>query len=165
MKAHQFGKLRIAVQLYGWSSFRVCPTIKSILFEPNKPGLSAMNTLPVILLAVSIAVSVPSSVKLSGKDLGQRVEMTVGGVLEIILEGNPTTGYVWAVASVDEKILKQVGKTEFTPAGKARGSGGRIVMRFEAAKVGETRLNLIYHRPFEKNKPPIKTFEVKINVQ
>ena len=165
MKAHQLWKLRIAVQLYGRSSFRGCPTIESFLCELSKPGLSAMNTLPVIFLAVSIVVSAPPSVKLSGKDLGQTVEMAVGGVLEIILEGNPTTGYVWAVASVDEKILKQVGKTEFTPAGKARGSGGRIVMRFEAEKVGKTSLNLIYHRPFEKNKPPIKTFEVKIIVQ
>jgi len=124
-----------------------------------------MNPLPIIFLAVLMGVSAPPPVKLSGKDLGQTVEMTVGGVLDIILEGNPTTGYVWAVASVDEKILKQVGKTEFTPARKARGSGGSVVMRFEAAKVGKTRLNLIYHRPFEKNKPPIKTFEVKIIVQ
>ncbi|MBW2709167.1 MAG: protease inhibitor I42 family protein [Deltaproteobacteria bacterium] len=123
-----------------------------------------MNILPVIFLAVAVGVSAPPSVKLSGKNMGQTVEMTVGGVLEIVLKGNPTTGYTWTVASVDEKILMQVGETEFIPDRKARGSGGRIVMRFEAAKVGKTSLNLIYHRPFEKHKPPLKTFEVKIIV-
>jgi len=40
-----------------------------------------------------------------------------------------------------------------------------IILRFKAAKVGKMSLKLIYHRPFEKNKRPIKTFEVKVIVK
>lgn len=124
-----------------------------------------MYTLSIIFLAISFSASAPVSVKLSEKDLGQTVKMSVGDVLEIALKGNPTTGYIWGVASPDKRILKQVGETKFEPDRKARGSGGNIILRFEAAMAGEISLKLMYHRPFEKNKPPIKTFEVKVIVK
>ena len=85
--------------------------------------------------------------------------------MEIMLQGNPTTGYTWTVASVDEKVLMQMGEATFKADRKARGSGGTITMRFEAVRVGKTCLRLIYHRPFEKNNPPIKTFEVDVKVE
>jgi len=126
-----------------------------------------MYALPFIitLIAVSLGHPVPVSVQLSDRDLGRTVEIGVGHILEVVLKGNPTTGYIWDVVSPDKGILKQVGETEFKPDRKARGSGGRIMIRFEAAKIGETSLKLIYHRPFEKNRPPIKTFEVRVIVK
>jgi len=124
-----------------------------------------MYTLPIIFLAVSLSVSAPVSVKLREKDLGTTVKMSVGDVFEVVLKGNPTTGYIWCVASPDKGILKQIGETKFEPDRNARGSGGNITLRFEAAKVGKISLRLIYHRPFEKNRPPIKTFEVKVTVK
>jgi len=54
-----------------------------------------MYTLPIIFLAVSLSVSAPVSVKLSEKDLGTTVKMNVGDVFEVVLKGNPTTGYIW----------------------------------------------------------------------
>jgi len=121
--------------------------------------------LPIIFLAVSFSASAPVQVQLSEKDLGRIVEIGVGDILEVALRGNPTTGYIWDVASPDKGILKQVGETEFKPDRKARGSGGKIMMRFEAAESGKTSLKLIYHRPFEKNRAPIKTFEVRVIVK
>lgn len=128
-----------------------------------------MYALPFIitLLAVSLGHPVPVSVQLSEEDLGRTVEIGVGDILEVVLKGNPTTGYIWDVVSPDKAhkgILKQVGETEFEPDSKARGSGGKIMMRFEAAEAGKTSLKLIYHRPFEKNRTPIKTFEVRVTV-
>ncbi len=122
-------------------------------------------TFVITLLAVSLGHPVPVSVQLSEKDLGRTVEIGVGDILEVVLKGNPTTGYIWDVVSPDKGILKQVGETEFEPDRKARGSDGKIMMRFEAAEAGKTSLKLIYHRPFEKNKPPIKTFEVRVTVK
>lgn len=126
-----------------------------------------MHALPFIitLLAVSLGHSAPVSVQLSEKDIGRTVEIGVGDILEVVLKGNPSTGYIWDMVSPDKGILKQVGETEFEPDRKGRGSDGKIIMRFEAAKEGKTSLKLIYHRPFEKNGPPIKTFEVKLTVK
>jgi len=39
------------------------------------------------------------------------------------------------------------------------------MLRFEAAEAGKTSLKLIYHRPFEKDRPSIKTFEVRVTVK
>lgn len=119
----------------------------------------------IIFLAVSFSASAPVQVQLGEKDLGRTVEIGVGDILEVVLKGNPTTGYIWDVASPDKGILKQVGETEFKPDRKARGSGGKIMMRFEAAESGKASLKLIYHRPFEKNMAPIKTFEVRVIVK
>ena len=112
-----------------------------------------------------MGVSAPSPIKLTEKDSGHTVEIAAGSVMAVILKGNPTTGYTWAVASVDESILTQIGEAEFKAERKARGSGGTITLRFRAEGEGKTCLRLIYHRPFERNMPPIKTFSVTVNVQ
>ncbi|MBW1783783.1 MAG: protease inhibitor I42 family protein [Deltaproteobacteria bacterium] len=122
-------------------------------------------SLPIIFFAVSLCATAPVLVKLSEKDRSRTIEMRVGDVLEIILKGNPTTGYTWDVGSFDKDILKQAGKAEFVPDKMIRGSGGNVILRFEALKVGKVFLKLIYHRTFEKNKPPIKTFDVTVLVK
>jgi inhibitor of cysteine peptidase len=118
-----------------------------------------------ILLLTDSSGSARQTVKLAEKDSGGTVEMYVGDALEVVLKGNPTTGYMWEVASVDSAVLEQVGEAEFKTDRRARGSGGQITMRFEALKVGKIYLKLIHHRPFEKNVPPIKIFEVTIIVK
>jgi inhibitor of cysteine peptidase len=127
--------------------------------------LSAMCTLFIISLGISLIAPAPVTVELREKDFGQIVEINVKDVLEVVLKGNPTTGYTWDVASVDQEILKQVGETKFKPDRKTRGSGGNIILSFEAEKAGKTSLKLIYHRSFEKDRSPIKVFEIKVTVK
>lgn len=124
-----------------------------------------MYSVPIIFLAVSMGVSAPAPVQLTEKDFGQTVQLNAGGVMAVALGGNPTTGYAWTVAFIDRKILMQMGEATFEAERKARGSGGTVTMRFRAEGVGKTFLKLIYHRPFEKEKPPLKTFEVKVEIQ
>jgi len=119
----------------------------------------------IFLLPVICCASICVPLRLSENNAKSNVEMHIGDTLEIILKGNPTTGYIWEVASVDASILRQIGKTEFKADSKALGSGGKIIMRFKAAETGQTFLRLVYHRTFEKNVPPLKTFEVTIVVK
>ena len=117
------------------------------------------------LLSIECSSSAGVQVKLSGEDNASTIDIVVGDTLEIVLKGNPTTGYMWEVASVDTTVLSQVCEPEFRPKSDARGSGGKIIMRFKAVSVGHTLLKLIYHRPFEKNKPPIRVFFVTVIVK
>ena len=121
--------------------------------------------LGIILLPAACSTCPRMPLKLSEKDTMGTVQMHTGDTLEIVLRGNPTTGYLWEVSCVDTAILKEVGETAFTPDRKARGSGGKLAMRFKALAAGKTTLKLIYHRPFEKNTPPIGTFEVTVIVK
>jgi inhibitor of cysteine peptidase len=123
-----------------------------------------------LILVIALSLSACSSsnvarVRLSEKDAGREVELHSADRLAITLEGNPTTGYQWEVASVDSAILNQIGDAEFKPDSTALGSPGKVTLTFGAVASGQTTLKLIYHRAFEKGVPPLKTFEVTVIVK
>ena len=92
--------------------------------------------------------------------------MKIGDTLEIILEGNPTTGYIWEKAEGDNAILFPHGDYKYTSAKTLLvGSGGKFVFTFQGAAPGKTKLHIIYHRTFEKNVAPVKSFEVMVIVK
>ena len=105
-----------------------------------------------------------SSTKLTAKDAGSTVNIREGGTLEIALEGNYTTGYMWQAAPDSGTLLAQQGEGQFKPASSALGSGGIITLRFKAVQHGEAQFKLIYHRTFEPNVPPLRTFEIRLVV-
>jgi inhibitor of cysteine peptidase len=124
--------------------------------------------LVVALVALALgacSASAPKQVNLSEKDAGRTVQLSVGGTLEVVLEGNPTTGYLWEVAAGETAVIKQVGESQFKPNTSAIGSPGQVTLRFTGVAAGQTVLKLIYHRPFEKDVPPIKTFEITVVVK
>lgn len=118
-----------------------------------------------LLVACGAPGTASKTVKVTGEDDNRSVKLSVGDILEVTLDGNPTTGYQWEVAQVDGSVLKKVGETEYATSEAGLGAGGKVTLRFEAASVGETTLNLVYHRPFEQETPPTKTFTLAIEVQ
>ncbi len=117
--------------------------------------------------ATSGATAVPAELWLKEENNGQRVEVRTGQMLGIDLESIPGTGYSWQVKSVDEKILQQQGEPEFKNDTSANRVGGpsRQLMRFKIGGKGETKLELVYVRPWEKDQPPEKTWTVTVVVQ
>jgi len=102
----------------------------------------------------------------AGEDMnGQTVEFEVGQKLQISLEGNPTTGFNWELLEYDPAVLKQVGDMEYKSDSKLMGAGGVMTFTFEALKSGDTRLRLIYHRGWETEVPPEKTYELDVSVK
>ncbi len=93
------------------------------------------------------------------------IKIKTGDNLEIALEGNPTTGYIWEKVEGDNTILSPQGDYKYTPAKPLVGSGGKFIFTFLGAAPGKTKLHLIYHRTFEKNVAPVKSFEVTVIVQ
>jgi inhibitor of cysteine peptidase len=102
---------------------------------------------------------------LTEKNDGQNVQMSNGQQLVVTLEGNPTTGYTWEVDTIDQAILKQIGEPEFKASSGALGAGGLMTLQFQAVSQGETPLRLVYHRPWEQDIAPEKTFEVNVVVK
>jgi predicted secreted protein len=101
---------------------------------------------------------------LSENDSGKTVEICVGDELEVVLPGNPTTGYVWEVSSPDSNVLR-LDKSDFVASDKTIGSGGMDIIRFHAIASGKSEVKLIFHRPFEQNMSPLKTFEVTVIIK
>ena len=104
------------------------------------------------------------TMKLSESDSGKTVEIVIGDELEVILPGKPTTGYTWKVNSLDSNVLRP-GKADFFANNKAIGAGGMEVIKFHAIAAGKSEVKLIFHRSFEVNVPPLKTFEVTVIIK
>ncbi len=98
---------------------------------------------------------------------GQPASITMSGKIVVQLEANPSTGYTWEVGELDTNILKQVGETEYKSSSPnpMPGSGGTQILRFQPVAPGTTTLKLVYHRPWETNVAPIKTFTLTVTVE
>lgn len=94
------------------------------------------------------------------------VRLAVGDTLIVALPTNPGTGYSWQVVSRTKSVLARVGSTTKAKAVKSARLGARKQKRFffSAIKPGNSRLRLVYRRPFEQVQPAA-TFEVHIRVE
>jgi inhibitor of cysteine peptidase len=107
------------------------------------------------------------------KDNGRNVAIAKGGVIVVRLEVTSGTGYSWfpsappALAKRDvPRQLEQLGKSSMEKPKDSRPGATEIqVFRFKAVSAGPATLEFYYARPWEKNTPPAKTFQVQITVQ
>jgi len=115
--------------------------------------------------AVIFYLIMNKSTSLTAADAGRQLHLHPGQTFQVTLEGNPTTGFNWLVAQVDEAVLKQVGEADFKADSNLMGAGGKITLRFQAVAGGQTGLTLAYQRPWEKDVQPEKTFTVSAVVR
>ncbi len=104
-------------------------------------------------------------VEVTEEQNGGLVALSVSDRVRVVIDGNPTTGFLWEVDDLDGSLLRQVGEPSFKPYSQLTGSGGNFALTFEALRAGATRLRLIYHRPFEKGVPPGRVYEVLVDIQ
>lgn len=100
----------------------------------------------------------------SESDNGKTIELQTGQRLRLVLEANPSTGYTWELQPGDA-ALRLLGEPEYRADSEALGSGGEMSFLFAAEAPGDVALRLVYRRPFEKDKPPEKTFELTVKVK
>ncbi len=101
-------------------------------------------------------------VKVTGDKM---TDLRKGQTLEIELEANPTTGYMWEIAaSVNEGVLRQIDKYRYVQKSGLIGGGGIQIYRFEGLKKGRAKLVFEYRRPWEKEKKPAEKYVVQVVV-
>ena len=105
--------------------------------------------------------------KLTDADNGKTIKVKVGDLVAISLKGNPTTGYSWRTGKLDGKAIEQSGDPKYAVDAHRAGMvgvGGTFLFTFKAVKSGKTQIGLEYVRPWEKDKKPVQTFAVTIEV-
>jgi len=118
-----------------------------------------------VLVGCSPAQAGAKTVTLTEAEAGKTIELQNGNLLVVVLDGNITTGFNWEMVPQTPAVLKQLGEPEANPDSSALGAGGKISLKFQAVQTGQASLTLIYHRSFEKDVSPEKTFEVTILVK
>jgi predicted secreted protein len=116
------------------------------------------------VLLVLPQLSCAASITLDDKACGTAQVLSVGDMLEVRLPGNPTTGYLWQTASAPS-LLRQQGEPVHHSDSQRIGAGGVTSFAFSATAAGDGILELIYHRPWEQNSPPLKTCSIQLKLQ
>jgi inhibitor of cysteine peptidase len=120
----------------------------------------------IALILVMLAACGPKGVKVNNSDNNKTLDVKVGQTVVIELEGNPTTGYTWEAKDLDAGMFQQVGQVGFKSANPGLvGSGGIQTLTFKALKAGSGKIDLVYHRPWEKDVAPANTFSINLNVK
>jgi len=108
-------------------------------------------------------------VKVTEADNGKTITVKVGDDIQVILGGNPTTGYSWttSLSAADKAILQQQGDAVYAQQStdpSIVGAGGTFTFTLKAAATGQVTLKFDYSRPFESVQP-IQTCSVTIIVK
>jgi len=89
-----------------------------------------------------------AQVTVTGADNGRVIAVRVGDTIAVRLAENPTTGYTWSIASIDDARLEAGAPTRETGAGV--GAGGTITWPIRARAAGRARLELMHARSWER---------------
>ena len=99
------------------------------------------------------------------KDNTKNVELEVGDTLKVVLAGNPTTGYTWQLLSFNKAHLQLIQESYTSSNSTLCGAGGTYTFELSAVAKGTSPISLVYHRSWEKDLPPYRTFDLTIEVK
>jgi inhibitor of cysteine peptidase len=95
---------------------------------------------------------------------GNEIQMNTGEKFEIVLRENPTTGFRWHLVSGGEPVCKFLDDS-FEIGGGSPGSGGIHSWQFQAMQEGLGKIELVYQRSWERNKPPAQSFTLNVHAR
>ena len=128
-------------------------------------------------LGMSAAVSVlcscawfggkPIHHELTEKDSGRTLQLDKEDTFTILLASNPSTGYQWKIdtPSYNKQIITIRDDKFIQPDKQLPGAPGKRSLSFLAEGSGRTGLRLVYVRPWEKNQPPSREFNLVVIVK
>lgn len=97
-------------------------------------------------------------------DNGQTVTMSVGDMLQIMLDENQTTGYLWSIVTNDVSVLALSGEPAYEVESDAIGAGGTITFMFQAVGPGASTLRMVNAMQQDTAVTPAETFELTVQV-
>jgi len=107
-----------------------------------------------------------SGLDLTEEDNGGDFTILTGDTLTVRLDSNPSTGYAWLIAELDEEVLENTDQdfqSDANPSG-AVGVGGTDIWTFTGVSAGTTTLALEYKQGLGEDIPSEGEFEVVIEV-
>ncbi|WP_405132660.1 protease inhibitor I42 family protein [Nocardia sp. NBC_01388] len=152
----------------GRLSVRVRTPLAVVMLGLALAGCGNSNPNEVAATTTSSAADPAPAPVTVGKDAdGKDIPLRVGQGLEVRLAANPTTGFAWQLAELDQNTVKENGGAEYqqdpSPGGMA-GVGGQTTWKFTATAPGATHLLLEYRRSWEQGVPAAETFALNLTV-
>ena len=121
-----------------------------------------------LVLALVWALPGPAGAKAPA----QALVLEPGQVFMVTLAANHTTGYQWVLAALPPAKVVKLVSNDYEPSGAKGpdgkplvGAGGREVWTFQAVGPGSALISLHYVRPWEKDKPPVRSRSLEVQVR
>lgn len=95
---------------------------------------------------------------------GRVIVARVGDSIVLQLPENPTTGYAWALDSIDSTLL-EAGAPAYHGAGAGLGTGGEKTWTLTARAPGRTRVALKRWRHWEGDTSIVERFAVTLDIR
>jgi predicted secreted protein len=121
----------------------------------------------IVLWSGLAAGQAPNGVTVVDEKTAGDVSLKVGGRLEVHLEANHTTGYLWVQVPVEKPVLQKLGKAVYhqNPSDGKVGVGGMEVWKYKAVRAGKQSLRFEYRRPWEKTASAAKALSFDVTVE
>ena len=134
-------------------------------------GIIFLLVLPLLLTGCKQQAA--KSINITTDEFGQQnnivrsVELTQPGSLNVTLGANPTTGYQWDEANIDDKtVIEQKSRNYVAPtATGVVGAPGKDVWVFNSLKAGTTTIHFGYSRPWEGGEKDSWTLVLNVTVK
>jgi inhibitor of cysteine peptidase len=154
----------IAILCFGTVLMSGCAQTGTVPVTPE-PTTTAAPT--VASAAPTVQVPVTSTPITTGNvynesSNGTTVSVPTNGTFVVMLQENPTTGYVWNVTVTNGLTI--VNNTFMPPTSGLMGAGGVHTWSVQAIQTGAQQFNGIYKRPFENLTGNETTFVLTVNV-
>lgn len=105
-----------------------------------------------------------AEVALTREDNGRVVVVKAGDAVSVQLAENPTTGYSWAIDSIDARLVEADAPT-YHGAGAGLGSGGAKTWRLTARASGKTRVEMKRWRHWEGDASVVERFAITLDIK
>ncbi len=122
--------------------------------------------LVLLLLAIVLAGCGGGAVKkYTEANSGSTIELKAGDEINIVLESDESTGYVWSQADgMDTRVVEKVSDQYYASTSDKAGAPGEHTWIYKALEQGETKIKLNLGKPWETDVVPLKslTFTIKV---
>lgn len=119
----------------------------------------------IMVLFSSAVSSDPLLTTVTEVDNDREIVVPLDSVLEVKLETVLSTGYNWKIVEFNALLLEFLEDSIVkAPGEKLVGTKEHHLFRFRTKAKGHTALKLKYHRQWEKGVPPLKTYEIKLQI-
>ncbi len=130
--------------------------------------ISLLTTLTIIFQASNASTPLMPNSEITINDTNNNSQIIIqkGNIMIVELLTNPGIGYSWQIIKNDPHQLKSLGDSVLKPIeAEAPGASENQVFRFLAQNSGSTVLELHYLRPWERNIPPLKTYQINVQIR
>jgi inhibitor of cysteine peptidase len=109
----------------------------------------------------------PKTVTVTEKENGSKIKVSKGDTLVLKLAEQPGTAFGWKIVKNNEDVLKPHGKPAVEKSDEKPKPGGKVtkVWEFKVESAGTSDLEMHLVRPFDKDKPPAKTFKLLVKAE